>query len=56
VIGKIELTMLVAAAKINQSSIMPAFDQTMVRQWRAVYHIRLNSGTNGNRSAIILGT
>jgi hypothetical protein len=28
VIGKIVLTMLVAAAKINQSSIVPAFDQT----------------------------
>jgi len=27
VIGKIVLTMLVAAAKINQSSIVPAFDQ-----------------------------
>ena len=27
-IGKIVLTMLVAAAKINQSSIVPAFDQT----------------------------
>jgi len=31
VIGKIVLTMLVAAAKINQSSIVPAFDQTRVR-------------------------
>jgi hypothetical protein len=30
VIGKIVLTMLVAAAKINQSSIVPAFDQTRV--------------------------
>jgi len=30
VIGKIVLTMLVAAAKINQSSIVPAFDQTGV--------------------------
>ena len=29
-IGKIVLTMLVAAAKINQSSIVPAFDQTRV--------------------------
>ena len=29
-IGKIVLTMLVAAAKINQSSIVPAFDQTGV--------------------------
>ena len=28
VVGKIVLTMLVAAAKINQSSIVPAFDQT----------------------------
>jgi hypothetical protein len=32
VIGKIVLTMLVAAAKINQSSIVPAFDQTRVPQ------------------------
>ena len=31
-IGKIVLTMLVAAAKINQSSIVPAFDQTRVPQ------------------------
>ena len=30
VIGKIVLTMLVAAAKINISSIVPAFDQTRV--------------------------
>jgi len=30
VIGKIVLIMLVAAAKINQSSIVPAFDQTRV--------------------------
>jgi len=30
VIGKIVLTMLAAAAKINQSSIVPAFDQTRV--------------------------
>jgi len=30
VIGKIVLTMLVAAAKINQSSIVPAVDQTRV--------------------------
>jgi hypothetical protein len=30
VIGKNVLTMLVAAAKINQSSIVPAFDQTGV--------------------------
>jgi len=30
VIGKIVLTMLVTAAKINQSSIVPAFDQTRV--------------------------
>jgi len=30
VIGKIVLTMLIAAAKINQSSIVPAFDQTRV--------------------------
>ena len=29
-IGKIVLIMLVAAAKINQSSIVPAFDQTRV--------------------------
>ena len=29
-IGKIVLTILVAAAKINQSSIVPAFDQTRV--------------------------
>jgi hypothetical protein len=29
-IGKIVLTMLAAAAKINQSSIVPAFDQTGV--------------------------
>jgi len=30
VIGKIVLTMLIAAAKINKSSIVPAFDQTRV--------------------------
>jgi len=30
VIGRIVLTMLVAAAEINQSSIVPAFDQTGV--------------------------
>jgi len=30
VIGEIVLTMLVPAAKINQSSIVPAFDQTRV--------------------------
>jgi hypothetical protein len=30
VIGKIVLTLLVAAAKINQSSMVPAFDQTRV--------------------------
>ena len=29
-IGRIVLTMLIAAAKINQSSIVPAFDQTRV--------------------------
>ena len=29
-IGEIVLTMLVPAAKINQSSIVPAFDQTRV--------------------------
>ena len=29
-VGKIVLTMFVAAAKINESSIVPAFDQTRV--------------------------
>jgi len=32
VIGRIVLTMLVAATELNQSSIVPAFDQTSAQR------------------------
>jgi hypothetical protein len=46
VIGKIVLTMLVAAAKINQSSIVPAFDQTRVPR---IIQVPSNAETDAER-------
>jgi len=50
VIGKIVLTMLVAAAKINQSSIVPAFDQTRVPRIIQVPSGAVNSERKGSSS------
>jgi hypothetical protein len=51
VIGKIVLRMLVAAAKINQSSVVPGFDQTQtVHSSLFIFHLvisHLETRNNG---------